>query len=328
MSTGDTADNGRGTRQPYDVLIVWADYHDQGLRSYLSADGRFGTVVSINGRYSTPSLSYVLQFDAVLTWTNWVYQNKNLWGDILKDYVDQGGGVVVPCFAHHGSTWNLGGKWQSYRYDPIYQQNAYSNTPSTSMGIVTQPSHPIMDGVSSLIAGNYFRTTVLNPGAQPLFYWVNGYIGCAVNEIGAGRTVGMNQWPGKDAGLHCDLIIANAVAWAAGAIAGIPTDVDLEPKSLNLESNGNYVQFKIYGFPENPEYTHYDIDTTTVKVQNVDADLKFGTINSNKYIGKCDRLLVEDAIGAPSQEMEVKITGELNDGTAFAGKAIIKAILN
>jgi hypothetical protein len=111
-------------------------------------------------------------------------------------------------------------------------------------------------------------------------------------------------------------------------VAGIATDVDLEPQSLNLESNGNYVQFKIYGFPENPEYSVYDIDISTVEVEGVGADLKYGTLNNNKLIGKADRLLVEDAIGAPSQEMEVKIRGQLYDSTAFSGKAVIKAILN
>jgi hypothetical protein len=109
---------------------------------------------------------------------------------------------------------------------------------------------------------------------------------------------------------------------------GIPALVDFEPKSLNLESNGNYVQGKIYGFPENPEYTHYDVNVGTVQIAGVGIDMKFETINANKLIIKSDRLLVEDAIGAPGDEVEVKIRGNLNDGTAFNGMALIKAILN
>lgn len=107
---------------------------------------------------------------------------------------------------------------------------------------------------------------------------------------------------------------------------GIPADVRMEPQSLNLDSNGNFVQFKVESFPDNPEYTALDVDGTTCKVLGVDADLKYGTWNSNKYIGKADRLLVEDAIGAPAQETEVQIAGKLNDGTAFKGTAIIKTV--
>jgi hypothetical protein len=326
MSTGDSSGSDRGSGS-INALVIWADYNDAGVSSYLNSDSRFGTVTQINGRYSTPTLTYMLNFDVVVVWTNYVFQNKVSLGNNLKSYVDLGGGVVVTCFAHHGSTWNLGGMFQSYGYDPIFQQNSYQSG-SSSIGPVLQPSHPIMQGVTSVSPGFFFRTTLLNAGAQPIFYWANGYIGCAIKEIGPGRTVGMNQWPGGDSGAHSNLIIANAAAWAAGGISAIPSDVDLEPQSLNLDSNGNWVSYKVYSFPDNPEYTVDDIDITSVQVENVDADLKFGTLNNNKFIGKVDRLLVEDAIGSPGEDIEVKVTGKLNDGTAFEGKAIIKAILN
>jgi hypothetical protein len=110
--------------------------------------------------------------------------------------------------------------------------------------------------------------------------------------------------------------------------SSIPADVRLEPQSLNLDSNGNWMNVKVEGFPDNPEYTPMDVDGNTVKVAGADTNLKFGTWNDNKYIGKVDRLAVEDSIGTPGEEIEVSITGNLNDGTAFEGTAIIKAIRN
>lgn len=107
---------------------------------------------------------------------------------------------------------------------------------------------------------------------------------------------------------------------------GIPAEVRMEPQSLNLDSNGNYVSFKVTGFPEDPNYTPHDVDPTSMMVKGVGADLKYATFNDNKYIGKADRLLVEDAIGAPDAEVEVEVTGQLNDGTGFMGNAIIKAL--
>lgn len=107
---------------------------------------------------------------------------------------------------------------------------------------------------------------------------------------------------------------------------GIETDVRLEPQSLNLDSNGNYVQVKVEGFPENPEYTPMEVDGTSVEVEGIGVDLKYGTLNNNRWIGKVDRLLVEDAIGLSGEEVEVSISGSLNDGTLFAGDAVIKAL--
>ncbi len=108
--------------------------------------------------------------------------------------------------------------------------------------------------------------------------------------------------------------------------AGMPADVRLTPQSLNLDSMGNWVTVKVEGFPENPEYTPMDVDGTSVEVVGVGVDLKYGTWNNNRFIGKADRLLVEDAIGAPGAEVEVDVSGKLNDGTGFLGTAIIKAL--
>ncbi len=109
---------------------------------------------------------------------------------------------------------------------------------------------------------------------------------------------------------------------------GIPTDTTIEPQSLNLDSMGNYVNVKVESFPDNPEYTALDVDPTSVTVAGAGVDLKYGTINNNRYIGKADRLMVEDSIGAPGAEVEVEVKGKLNDGTAFVGMAVIKAIQN
>ena len=97
---------------------------------------------------------------------------------------------------------------------------------------------------------------------------------------------------------------------------------------MNLESNGNCVNVKIENFPENPEYSPLDVDGSTVAVAGTGVDLKFGTWNENRWIGKCDRLAVEDSIGAPGDEVEISVTGALNDGTAFLSTAVIKAVQN
>jgi hypothetical protein len=194
-----------------------------------------------------------------------------------------------------------------------------------------------LDNGNTLIAGGWNYEVIEVTPANSVVWRYRTY----TNPNGAKRLVDgntliseTNSWRLREV----DPSYATVWTWSSGLwyphdakrieIRAIPADVRLEPQSLNLDSMGNWVQFKIFGFPENPEYTHYDVDITTVKVAGVDADLKFGTVNENKYIGKADRLMVEDAIGAPGQEVEVGVSGQVTDGTAFRGSAIIKAIQN
>ncbi len=201
---------------PIKALIVYADGSDQGLNTYLTADSRFGSgnVTSWLATSSIPSVGDMLPYNVVITWGNNGYANSATFGDNLKSYVDAGGGVVVCTFGHYNEgSFGISGGFLSNNYDPIQQTASYVSG-STTIGTISAPSHPIMAGVSSASPGYYFQTSTLTSSASAIFYWANGYLGCAVKEIGSGRTVGLNQWPGGDGGSHPDLLIANAAAWA------------------------------------------------------------------------------------------------------------------
>jgi hypothetical protein len=105
----------------------------------------------------------------------------------------------------------------------------------------------------------------------------------------------------------------------------IPALVEFSPNTLNLDSMGNYVTVKVESFPDDP-YTPWDIVGSTVTVEGVGAELKFGTYNDNRYIGKSDRLLLEDAIGAPGDQVELAIAGRLFNRIAFEGYINIRAL--
>jgi len=109
---------------------------------------------------------------------------------------------------------------------------------------------------------------------------------------------------------------------------GIPAEMRMEPQSLNLESNGNYLNVKVENFPDNPEYTPLDVTAGSCEVMGIGCDLKYDTWNENRYITKVDRLLVEDAIGAPGDDTELEVKGYLNDGTSFKGIALIDTHMN
>lgn len=174
----------------------------------------------------------------------------------------------------------------------------------------------------------YSPSGLLTGGVQIARTW--SYNAIVVSDVGGtyGRTVVVRHpmefnWDATNRGDILTPIVQNVARWFS---SGIPATVKVEPQSLNHVSKGNWVNVKVSGFPENPEYNAYDIDGQTVTIQGISVDVKFGTYNENKFIGKADRLLVEDAIGAPGDETEVTITGKLSDGTSFTGISIIKTI--
>jgi hypothetical protein len=302
----------------------------------------YPSIFWIGGEYSYKPFGY-----------NWYSERPSNYNTgLLATYVQQGGNVLstgntIAYTGHYsGSTEPLYFNWVLHYYIG-YQWGggmggSVSNTYST---YITDYTHEIW--LNPNLISSPFTYTYNSPGrivcwGSPNGLLNNGQMIARGNTNYAdvvawdgtqygpyGRTVFVNrlicyQWDMTNRGDILTPFIQNVATWFG--TPGIPADVRLEPQSLNLDSNGNYISFKVEGFPENPEYGPMDVDVGSVIVQGVGADLKYGTLNNNHAIGKCDRLLVEDAIGSPGEEVEVDVSGKLNDGTAFVGTAVIKAL--
>jgi len=174
----------------------------------------------------------------------------------------------------------------------------------------------------------YNPSGLLSGGVQVARTWSYNAIVVSDLEGDYGRTVTVRHpldfnWDTTNRGDLLTPFVQNVAKWFS---SGIPANVKVEPQSLNRVNKGNWVNVKVSGFPENPEYSAYDVDGNTVTLQGISVDVKFGTYNENKFIGKADRLLVSDAVGAPGDETEMIVEGKLNDGTSFAGISVIKVI--
>lgn len=102
----------------------------------------------------TPSLEQLQGYDAVLTWSNQTFVDADAMGNVLADYVDSGGGVVVAVFATSTTTVgrSLGGRFRSGGYEIIPTQGGNTGG-AANLGTILDPAHPVMNGVNSLIGG-------------------------------------------------------------------------------------------------------------------------------------------------------------------------------
>jgi hypothetical protein len=143
-------------------------------RDKLVATGLFSAVDIINATgigdgVGTPPLETLLEYDAVLTWSNTSFEDAVSMGNVLADYVDAGGGVVVGVFANTSTNAArfLQGRWNSEPgYIAIPQNGGFVDGTAAGLGEVLVPGHPILDGVNS-----FFNNAPIGSNGQPFGAW-------------------------------------------------------------------------------------------------------------------------------------------------------------
>ncbi|MCA9278033.1 MAG: PEP-CTERM sorting domain-containing protein [Phycisphaeraceae bacterium] len=147
------------------------------VQQMLAGSGLFSSVSYVEVMTQTPSLAELQQYDAVITWSNLSYQSGEALGNVLADYVDAGGGVVVATFANSSVTAerSLTGRW-STGYDVILPRSGNQGG-NASLGQILDPSHPIMDSVTTFTGGTSMSRpsmTLLEVGATEIAQWNDG----------------------------------------------------------------------------------------------------------------------------------------------------------
>lgn len=237
-------------------------------QSALLATNQFAAVdiINVTGTFGTPTLATLLQYDALLCYTNSTPANNVTWGDVLADYVDAGGGVVVAVFANSTLTAgrNIGGRWQS-GYEVILDQSGNTSGAGGALGTVAVPSHPVMNGVTTFTGGTIGSRpvgTALEVGATLIASWSSGHV--LVAEGANPRRVDLGFYPPAAACSQSgwatggDLLMANALvhvanggrfapygAGCAGAL-GVPT---LAASTGSRPSLGSNFQMTIGNLP-------------------------------------------------------------------------------
>lgn len=210
-----------GAAATTNTACQWTD-----VQSRLLATGQFAAVDILNVTTSgigTPTLSQLLAYDALLCWTNSTPASNVAWGNVLADYVDAGGGVVVAVFANSSTTTgrNIDGRWQT-GYEVILDRTGSTSGAGGVLGTVSLPSHPVMAGVTAFAGaslGSRPTGTALEIGATLIAQWSTGHVlaaqGANPRRIDLGfyppsATCGTTGWS-----IGGDLLMTNALLFVA-----------------------------------------------------------------------------------------------------------------
>lgn len=195
----------------------------------LEATGQFSRVDTINSGTSTPSLSELATYDGVLIYTGdhgSLTADTTALGDVLANYVDQGGGLVIAVFAVGDPSWPelaLGGRYVTGQYYLIPRVN--HTLGSQTSGDILDSTHPIMAGFGSFHGGSSSAradTSAVVLGTV-ILEWADGTPLVVTGDIGGVRRVDLNFYPPSsdtdsrywDATTDGDKLMANSLTWVA-----------------------------------------------------------------------------------------------------------------
>ncbi len=235
-ATACGSSNGTATpATPPSVLVVHAADPVSivtDVSTKLAAFGVFTTVVEFDAIVATPDLATLQMYDAVMVMGDEDFFSSSALGDVLADYVDAGGGVVLTMFSVGPSGTNTPqGRFASANY--FAMSGATGNLGDAYRSLVAvQAAHPILQGVSSFGgASNSFAPTGATPvaGATLIATWDDMVATPLIvtRQVGAvsARRADLGFYPptqdtGRtdfiDPATDSMLIVANALRWVAG----------------------------------------------------------------------------------------------------------------
>jgi hypothetical protein len=183
------------------------------IRTGLVNTGLIGIVDELDVQRYTPVATDLVGYDYVFIASNQDMQDNHIVGDLLADFVDDGGRVVEMTFSfacsNNGTTdvkWGLGGRWEDELYAPILPSanvcDGYRyDVPFALVAESGQSSSPYLAGVGDLAMDttiqnftNINTNLVVAPGATSIARW-NDADSTPLLAVGDNCVVGINVWP-------------------------------------------------------------------------------------------------------------------------------------
>ena len=156
----------------------------------LSGSPSFGSLTLFDAENATPTTTNLLGIDLVIISTGFDLLDTNAVGNLLADFVDRGGRVIVTTYSFACTldssgpvNWGIGGRWETEQYSPIIPAAARGGNCATytwdaqQQMQVTAPSSPYMANVGAIVNQGSTGNTDINTdlafasNATPLATW-------------------------------------------------------------------------------------------------------------------------------------------------------------
>ncbi len=214
-----TIRSAREATKPVRVLVVSPDYNTLEF-SRIMAGFKDLYIRPLDASYLSGITAEAMKNYDVLIVTNntqWSdYTSAAHVGDVLADFVDAGGKVVIGNFAYsNDAAYDLEGRFIDENYGPL-QKAVNATYRSATFGDKLLPQHPLLEGVNELSYNGDIYDIGLTDGSTALARWSSGELLAAANN----NVVALNALVSADWGMPWQGDLAtlchNAIHWLAG----------------------------------------------------------------------------------------------------------------
>ena len=216
-----------GAPQPIKVLVAGAGFSGTLENIIIEATRLevFPMGTELNYKYlnsALPELSDLNEYDVVFVHTDYAPYEPDSLGDILADYVDDGGGLVMTQYCFNNN-WGMGGEIMTSGYCPFQKADGDGTSGDRQIdpSSVSIPIHPIFSGadINNLVywANANFTDSPLDAGATLLATDTGGTNAIAINADG--NIVALNMFAGQlnETYYSSAKVMANSCLFVAGA---------------------------------------------------------------------------------------------------------------
>jgi len=152
---------------------------------------------AINPNIDQPTLSQCEKYDAVLAFSSSAFTYPDELGDVLADYLEGGGGVVVAAIASDADCHGIGGKFDRSGFSALNRGQRTHNA-RHCLGKLLIPDHPILHNVNRFDGGfqSWRVDTTVSDTGKLIAEWEDG-VPFAAEKIINDRhcSVSLNMWP-------------------------------------------------------------------------------------------------------------------------------------
>jgi subtilisin family serine protease len=181
------------------------------ILDYLFSYSDIAVIEEFDAYVNVPTLEDLLPYDVVLVIHAGVYADPTVVGDVLADYVDAGGSVIM-TLATFIEGYAMEGRFAAQHYSPF---DLGTGPEGSALLGSFDADHPIM-AEASIALGEVLGNTTVAPGAHWVADWNNGFPFIATSR--GGQIVAMNVFFGD--GQYWDgdipLILHNTLLWVTG----------------------------------------------------------------------------------------------------------------
>ncbi len=192
------------------ILLLQSGGDVSEIRNQLLAFPDIAQVDVFDGQFATPTLDQLRAYNTVIAIANVAFGDRVGTGDVLADFIDAGGGLVL-TLATFINGWEIRGRLLTGGYYPF---DLGSGPAGFSTLGAFDAAHPIMQGVYAA-TGDLLGQVTVAAGAELVASWANGFPFVATQ---AHRVAAVNIFfgaPGYWTG-DLPLLMRNAAFWASG----------------------------------------------------------------------------------------------------------------